>query len=496
MASDDHNNSFIGACGDSFAWQNSILAGEEHNTSHQLEVLEPATGELLAKVGAVKGNDVSKYCEIAANAQPEWAAMQPEQRASCLQRAAIELQNNREDLESWIIRETGSNAPKAAYEVDHSIGELNHATALCMHSLGQTFHHMDPSRLSMANRVPLGVVGVITPWNVPLALAMRSIAPALAAGNAVVLKPDPHTPVSGGIAIARLFELAGVPSGLVTVIPGEADAGEALVADPNVKMITFTGSTRVGRRVGELAGQNLKKVALELGGNSPMLVLEDADISGAASCGAFGSFNHQGQVCMATSRHIVHKDVAEEYTAIMVEKANALPVENPANNPFALGPLINERQRDRVHDIVTSSVKAGARLLAGGEFDNLFYRPTVLGDVMPGTAAFDEEIFGPVAPITIVESEDEAIKLANSSAYGLSAAIQTSCMARGLEIANKLKAGMVHVNDQTINDFPHVPMGGMGQSGNGSRFGSVNNLEEFTQWKWMTAAGTAAQYPF
>ena len=486
----------IGPSGNDFAWQTVVLAGDAYETDYQIQTSEPATGAVLAKVGAVEGCDVAHYCKIAAAAQAGWASTSPEARAAVLNRAGVLLGDHSEDLAGWIMRETGSNLPKAHFEIEHSIGELSYAASLCLHPSGQLFHHNDPSRLSMASRVPLGVVGVITPWNVLFALAMRSVAPALAAGNAVVLKPDPNTPVTGGIALARLFQLAGLPAGVLACLPGNADAGEAVVADPNIHMVTFTGSSDVGRHVGKLAGQELKKVILELGGNSPMLVLEDADLAGAASCGAFGSFNHQGQVCMATSRHIVHRKIASEYTDILVSKANALPVANPADNPYALGPLINERQRARVHDIVQRSLSAGATLLAGGEYDGLFYRPTVLGNVTPDMPAFSDEIFGPVAPITIVDSQEEAIALANDTAYGLSAAVQTGSMARGLEIAHQLHAGMVHINDQTINDFPHTPMGGMGQSGNSSRFGAVSNLEEFTQWKWVTAGATPVPYPF
>ena len=259
---------------------------------------------------------------------------------------------------------------------------------------------MTPGRTSTARRIPLGVVGVITPWNFPYVLAMRSVGPALALGNAVVLKPDANTPVTGGVVIARLFEEAGLPEGVLHVLPGDGEVGQALVADPNVRMISFTGSTATGHLVGETAGRMLKRLVLEMGGNSPLVVLEDADIEAASSAGAWGSFLHQGQICLSVSRHLVHESIVDAYTDALVERAGRLPVGNPATDEVALGPLINERQLARVRRIVDESVEQGAKVLVGGTNDGLFFAPTVLGDVTPEMPAFEEEIFGPVAPIT------------------------------------------------------------------------------------------------
>jgi benzaldehyde dehydrogenase (NAD) len=327
-------------------------------------------------------------------------------------------------------------------------------------------------------------------------LSMRSVAPALALGNAVVLKPDPQTPVSGGFLLARILEEAGLSAGLLSVVPGGADVGEALVTARAVRLVTFTGSSAVGRRVGELAGRGLKKVSLELGGNSPMLVLDDCDLEAAASAGAWGSFLHQGQVCMATSRHIVQRKVAAAYVEKLAAHAASLPVGDPFREPVAIGPLINEKQLNRVRGIVSDSVAAGAKLITGGTNNGLFYKPTVLSEVGTGTRAFQEEIFGPVAPVTFAEDDDHAIALANATGYGLAAAVQTGSVDRGFRVARKLRAGMVHVNDQTVNDHPGIPMGGMGESGNGTRFGSTTNLDEFTEWQWFTLGGRPVRYPF
>jgi benzaldehyde dehydrogenase (NAD) len=323
------------------------------------------------------------------------------------------------------------------------------------------------------------------------------VAPALALGNAVVLKPDPRTAVSGGLAIARIFEEAGLPEGVLHVIPGGADAGEALVADPHVPVISFTGSTAAGRKVGEIAARHLKRAHLELGGNSALIVLDDADLDLAVSAGAWGSFLHQGQICMSTGRHLVHESVAEEYVARLAEKAGHLPVGDPATEQVALGPIIDERQRDKIHSLVTASVDAGARLAAGGTYDNLFYRPTVLADVTPTTPAYAQEVFGPVAPVMSFGELDEAVALARDSEYGLSLGILGRDVMRALALAERIPSGIVHVNDQTVGDEAVAPFGGVGASGTGSRFGGARtNLEAFTDTQWLTMQGAITPYPF
>jgi benzaldehyde dehydrogenase (NAD) len=481
---------------DPSVWEKCYFDGAWKSAPVALPVREPATGIELGVAGAGTAQLAVELTELAAASQPKWAAVPPDERAHIMRQAARIIEENTPEIIEWIIRETGGVSAKAGYEVAMATGELYHSAALLTQPIGQILPSPDPERMSLARRVPVGVVSVITPWNVPLVLSMRSVAPALALGNAVVLKPDPQTPVCGGYLLARIFEAAGLPAGVFSVLPGGAEVGEALVTAPAPRLVTFTGSSAVGRRVGELAGRNLKKVSLELGGNSPMLVLDDADLDAASSAGAWGSFLHQGQVCMATSRHIVLRKVADAYLEKLAARAAALPVGDPFRQQVAIGPLISEKQLNRVDGIVKDSVHAGASLVTGGTHDGLFYKPTVLGNVAPATRAFAEEIFGPVAPVTIAENDDEAIALANSSGYGLAAAVQTGNVERGMRVARQLHAGMVHVNDQTIADHPGIPMGGMGQSGNGARFGSTTNLDEFTEWQWVTVSGTPARYPF
>ena len=482
---------------DDLDWQGKVYSsGWSTSRGGVLESTEPATGEVLATVGLADAGDIAAAATAAKQAQPEWAAQPGPLRAALIRRVARLLEDNRAEFERWLVREGGAIPGKAAFEVELVLGELWEAAALPTQPWGHLLPVSEAGRQSIAKRVPLGVVGVIGPWNFPLILSTRAVAPALALGNAVILKPDAQTAVSGGILLARLFELAGLPGGVVHVLPGAAEPGAALAGNPDVAMISFTGSTAVGRLVGEAAGRTLKRVSLELGGNNALIVLDDADIDVASSAGAWGAFLHQGQVCMTAGRHIVLEAVAGEYLDRLAKRAENLPVGNPHTEQVALGPLISERQLANVDRIVTETVAAGASVRAGGTHDQLYYRPTVLADVTPAMPAFREEIFGPVAPVVVVKDVNEAIRTANATEYGLVAAVQTGSMERGLEIAERLNTGIVHVNDQTLNNDAYAPFGGTGASGNGSRFGSQSSWDEFTQWQWVTARPQAHGFPF
>jgi benzaldehyde dehydrogenase (NAD) len=281
------------------------------------------------------------------------------------------------------------------------------------------------------------------------------------------------------------------------MLPGGPDVGEAVVADPRVRVISFTGSTAAGRKVGELAARHLKRAHLELGGNSALVILDDADLDLAVSAGAFGSFFHQGQVCMTTGRHLVHERLADAYIDALSAKADALPVGDPALQEVALGPVIDAAQRDKIHGLVTSSADAGARVTAGGTYENLFYRPTVLADVVPSTPAYSQEVFGPVAPVMRFSTLDEAARLAADTEYGLSLGILTGNPLKALELAERIPSGIVHINDQTVNDEVQIPFGGVGASGTGSRFGGAEaNIEAFTEIQWVTMRSEIAPSPF
>jgi benzaldehyde dehydrogenase (NAD) len=471
--------------------------GAWRDATDSIAVIEKATGNTLGRVGAGGSAEIHRAATEASRAQAAWAATAPSERAAILRRAADIFQEHHEEAESWLVREAGGTHPRAAFEVNLlAIGELREAATLLESSTFE-FEVADPRGIkSVACRVPVGVVGVIAPWNFPMVLSTRSIAPALALGNAVVLKADPNTPVTGGLFLAQVLKEAGLPAGLFHVIPGGAEAGQAICEAPEIGMVSFTGSSAVGRIVGETAGRNLKRVALELGGNNAFIVLEDADIDGASSTGAWGSFMHQGQICMAAGRHIVHEKVADAYIAALAERAGRLPVGDPNTSEVALGPLITPAAVERVHAMVSEATSSGAMVLAGGEPNGRFYPPTVLRDVTPDMRVWREEIFGPVAPVMVVANDDEAIALANDTEYGLSSGIYTSSLKHGRKVAAGLHTGLVHIGDQTVDDDPRIPFGGYGASGNGASFGGPANLEQFMQWQWLTERSDTASYPF
>ena len=483
---------------DSVDWQGNIFKGGEwvRGRGGDYAVVEPASGSELARMGRATAQDVAEAGSSAVEAQRGWAATPHTARAAVLRKAGDLWRQHAEEISGWNVREVGAVPGMAGFALHVAAEECYEAASLPSRAIGEVLPSEQP-RLSIARRMPSGVVAVISPFNVPIILGIRSVAPALALGNAVLLKPDPRTAVTGGTLMARIFEEAGLPPGVLQMLPGGADVGEALVTDPSVRVISFTGSTPVGRRIGELAGKHLKRAHLELGGNSAMLVLDDADVDAAVNLAAWGSFFHQGQICMTTGRHLVADRIYEEFVERLADKAGHLPVGNPATEEVALGPVIDAGQRDKIHGMVTASAEQGARIAAGGEYDELFYRPTVLADVPLTSPAFAEEIFGPVAPVTRVGSVEEAVALARESDYGLALGIVTKDVMRGLAVAEQIPTGIVHINDQTVNDEANAPFGGVGASGTGSRFGgAAANIEAFTETRWITMRGEPAQYPF
>ncbi len=476
-------------------WHAKLFDGDWTEAAATLEVIEPGTGMPLHTVGKADAATVIRAVDQAKEAQRAWAATPPRERAAVFHRAAALLEAQAPAIASLIARETGAILPKGEHEVREAIVLLQRAAAMPLQATGQVLPS-EPGRLSLARRLPLGVVGVISPFNFPLVLSLRSVAPALAVGNAVVIKPDPRTPYAGGFVIAEVLSAAGLPKGLLHVLPGDAEAGQALVEAPGVPMIAFTGSTAAGRRIGELAGRHLKKVSLELGGKNSLIVLDDADLDQAVSAIAFGAYFHQGQICMATGRVLVQRRLAAALTERLAEKARQLPVGDPAKNTVALGPIIDQRQLDHVKAIVDDSVAAGAVLEAGGTHEGLFYAATVLSNVRPGMRAFDEEIFGPVANVVVFDDDDEAAALANSTDYGLSAGILSASVGRAMALGDKLHTGLLHINDQTVADEVVNPFGGTGSSGNGTSVGGPADWEQYTHWQWVTLKETPPSYPF
>jgi aldehyde dehydrogenase (NAD+) len=359
-----------------------------------------------------------------------------------------------------------------------------------------------PGKENIVRREPQGVVTVISPWNFPLNLSARALAPAVAAGNTVVLKPATNTPVVGGLLFARLFEAAGFPDGVLNVVTGYgSDIGDAVASHDASDVVAFTGSTSVGRRVAAAAGENLAEAAMELGGNNAHIVTADADIDQAVDAGVFGTFAHQGQVCISINRHLVHEDVYDEYVERLTERAENLPA-GSAHDHVVLGPIIDESQRDEMLEYVEETIDAGATLETGGGTveldgveDSLVVEPTVLSDATNDMAASCNEHFGPIAPVIPFSDVDEAVELANDTEYGLSGSVHAGNVSAGNRIAQRMETGMVHVNDQPINDEAHVPFSGTAASGVGG-YNTDDFLDEVTEKKWISLQHEAREFPF
>ena len=460
-----------------------------------IAVLEKATGEPLGHVDVATVEDVDAAVGAAVAAQRAWAETSYDERAAVLRRAAAALERRADEVTDMIVRETGSIPGKAQYEVGGAANELYEAAGLTSRAVGEVLPSHSPGRFSLAERVPVGVVAAITPWNFPLILGMRVTAPALALGNAVVLKPSPETPLSGGTLLAELLAEAGLPAGVFAVVAGGQDVGERLVDHPGTSMVHFTGSSAVGAKIAAAAGARLKRVSLELGGNNALLVLDDADLDQAAMIGAWSAYHYQGQTCITAGRHIVARPLFGAYVDALAARAAAITVGDPKQGA-GLGPMVNERQRDRAHAFLEQSIAQGATVVEGGTYDGLFYRPTVVTDVTPDMPLWKEEIFAPIAPVLSVDSEAQAVAIANNTPYGLVNAVLTGDPDRGLRVAGRLRSGMVHVNDSTCLDEAHVPFGGLGASGLGGRAGGDANLEEFTERRWVSLQRAAVEYPY
>ncbi len=463
------------------------------------EDANPFTGGVFAKVPAGKRADARRAVDAAAAAFPQWSQSLPAQRQALFLKAADILEAKREDIVAVLAEETGCTFGFAMFQSMFTPGLLREAAGQVHQANGDIIPSDLPGALHMAIRQPVGVVAGIAPWNAPLILSLRSICMPVAYGNTVVLKPSTESAVSGGMLIAEVFHEAGFPKGvfnLVTNGPGGSSAiGDEFVENPNVRRINLTGSSAVGRLLAEKAGRHLKRIALELGGQNPMIVLDDADIDAAVDAAAFGGFLHQGQICMSTRRIIVHKSAAAEFTEKLVRKVSAFKVGDPKEHDTVIGPLINRTQLEQVKQRVETALQEGATLLCGGKMQGPCYQPTVLANVKPGSDFACEETFGPVVSVSEVESEDEALELANATMYGLSASVFTRDFAKGLAVAKRIESGIVHINDQTVHDEPQVPFGGVKDSGWG-RFGGRAALEEFTELRWVSAQLTTRQYPF
>ncbi|MCW4465063.1 aldehyde dehydrogenase family protein [Glutamicibacter sp. MNS18] len=477
-----------------------FIAGQwrEGRSSSKLATRNPFNDELLAEIRQASTDDVDAAYQSAAEAQSGWAALAPAARSKVLSRAADYLQANYDALISLLVAESGSSHLKSTIELSGTIAAIREASTFPTRVHGQILPSNFPGKENRVYREPIGVVSVISPWNFPLLLSARSVAPALALGNTVVLKPASDTPLTGALVLAKAFETAGLPAGALNAVIGSgSEIGDHLIAHRTPSLVSFTGSTPVGQNVGRIAvsGRHMKRVSLELGGNAPFVVLADADIDEAVKAAALGKFLHQGQICMAINRIIVEAPVYDEFVDKFAAQAKALAYGDAANPKTLVGPIINDAQLASVTAKIERARAEGAREVLSGQIVGRVVPPHVFAEVTDRMELFREEIFGPVVGISRAADEEHALALANDTEFGLSSAVFTSDLDKGVRFARGIKAGMTHVNDITVNDEPHVMFGGEKNSGLG-RFNGEWAIEEFTTDHWVGIQTTRKQYPF
>ncbi|MCT4778368.1 MULTISPECIES: aldehyde dehydrogenase family protein [Exiguobacterium] len=468
----------------------------EGSSDKSIDNTNPFTDETLFSIRSADESDLDKAYDVAKGAQAEWATMLPQNRRALIEKFAEVTLQHKEDIIEWLVKESGSTRIKAEGEFLASMAIIKEAATFPFRMDGLIKPSIVPNKENRVYRKPLGVIGVISPWNFPFHLAVRSIVSALATGNTVVVKPATATPVTGGLLFASLFEEAGLPKGVLNVVVGRgSEIGDAIVEHPVPKLISFTGSTEVGKGIAEKAGRLLKKTALELGGNNVFVVLDDADIDRAVESAVYSKFYHQGQICMSTNRILVAESIHDAFLEKFVERVRALKFGNPNESDTQVGPLIDHDQVDRILDQIKQTVDAGATLQIGGNADGNVLEPTVVSGVTNDMPLAKNEIFGPVAVILSFKDDAEALKLSNELPYGLSGAVHGSIY-RATEFARQVETGMIHVNDQSVNDEPHLPFGGEKDSGLG-RFNGEWVLEEFTTLQWVSVMHERREYkPF
>lgn len=457
--------------------------------------INPANGEVFARVHQASRGDIELAIAAAYRARQAWGNTLANAREAILLKAATVLESRIEEVAQVLIDEAGSGYGKAMFEASFVVNLLRSAAGECRRIFGETIPADSPGLFSMSVRRPLGVIAGIAPFNFPFLLAMKKVAMALAAGNTFVLKPASYTPVTG-LKIGEIFEAAGLPKGVLNIIPCQgATLGDTLVADPRIRMVTFTGSTEVGKQLAAEAGKHLKKISLEMGGKSPMIILDDADLDYAVDAAAFGIFLHQGQVCMANSRLIVEAGVFDAFCEKFARKALSYQVGDPRDPHTVIGPLIDRKQCGFIDGHVSDALAKGAKLLCGGKSEGNFYQPTVLAEVTPEMRVFREESFGPVASVIRASDSEHALRLANDSTFGLAAALMTNDLQKAFDLSLRLESGMVHVNNCSAYDEPNVPFGGIKDSGFG-REGGHYSMEEMTELKWITVQLGQRKFPF
>ncbi|WP_105382810.1 aldehyde dehydrogenase [Neorhizobium alkalisoli] len=469
----------------------------EATGGRRFDRLNPISGEVASTVAAASVDDARQAANAAAKAFPAWAAIGPGQRRRILNAAADKLQERAQDFVAAMAAETGATAGWAMFNVMLAADMLREAAAMTTQITGEVIPSNRPGSLAMAVRQPAGVVLSMAPWNAPVILGVRSIAMPLACGNTVVMKTSEICPRTHRLIVDALHE-AGLPEGVLNAISNAPDdAGEiveALIAHPAVRRINFTGSTRVGRIIAETAGRYLKPALLELGGKAPFVVLDDADIDEAVAAAAFGAYMNQGQICMSTEKLVVDEKIADEFVEAMAAKVRTLKAGDPRRSDSPLGSLVDLRAAQRVEALVHDAVSKGAVLAAGGNIEGTIMDATLLDRVTPAMRIYGEESFGPVASVVRVGSVDEAIRVANDTEYGLSAAVFGRDVNRAMNVARRIESGICHVNGPTVHDEAQMPFGGVKDSGYG-RFGGKAGIAEFTELRWITVQDGHIHYP-
>ncbi|KNB52093.1 aldehyde dehydrogenase family protein [Streptomyces caatingaensis] len=456
----------------------------------------PYDGEKLASITVAGVAEIDEAYRAAERAQRSWAETNPYTRRLVFERALRIVDEHEAELASLIMAECGGTAVKAAFELSLVREFLREAVQLALRAEGRILPSPDDTKENRLYRVPVGVVGVVSPFNFPFLLSVKSVAPAVALGNAVVLKPHQNTPVCGGGLVAKVFEDAGLPPGVLNVVVTDiAEIGDALIEHPVPKVLSFTGSDKVGRHVATVGASHFKRVILELGGNSALIVLDDADVDYAVDAAVFSRFVHQGQVCMAANRILVDRSVEREFTEKFVAKVKSLKTGDPGDPATHIGPLINSGQAEAITSLVEQTVQGGATALVRGRTTGTLVEPSVLTGLAEDAPILGQEIFGPVALIIPFDGEEEALRLANATPYGLSGAVHTGDVERGVRFAKRVDTGMIHVNDGTVHDEAIVPFGGEKHSGVGRLNGDAM-VEAFTTTKWISIQHGRSRFPF
>lgn len=462
----------------------------------RLTDLNPYDGSTVAEFAMADVADVDLAYTAAKAAQTQWAQVNPYQQRTVFERAVRYVEDHADEITEVIIDELGGTRLKAAFEIGLVIDILKEAATFPLRMEGRILPSPLPDKENRVYRLPVGVVGVISPFNFPFFLSMKSVAPALAAGNGVVLKPHEDTPIMGGTVIGRIFQQAGLPAGVLNVVVTDIPTiGDAFLEHPIPRVLSFTGSTAVGRHVAEVAAREFKKPILELGGNSALVVLADADIDLAVDAAVFSRFTHQGQICMSANRVLVAAAIYDEFESKYVARVASLPVGDPRAGDTVIGPLINAKQVARLDAQVDRAIGEGARPVLRGSVSGNVYEPVVLTEVTSGMPITQEELFGPVVCLMRFDTEEQALAMANDTPFGLSGAVHTTDIERGVAFARRIESGMIHVNDATIHDEPIVAFGGEKRSGLG-RLNGEWSLAEFTTLKWISINHGRRVFPY